>query len=514
MSANAAPASGNLARVACMMRQPNPVWVRELRQAARIKRTPFVLMSVTVVAAIAMGAVSGVAPDDASPAQVGAVLYQVFFSIAFFVISLVGPAVGANNIASEREGRTWEPLMLTGFPAESMARGKLLSAMTSVLQYLAILTPVGALPFLFGGVSATEVILAFLCLVVLCALGVGFGLAVGSSISSGRSAIVVAIVAAAVLAVGAYYVLGIMLSKQAYSVLRVVSSGRPVWFPTALANAPVSADYVVLLVVQPFVGVVVAGWFFREVTVANMTGAFKDRSSGLLRWLAGSTCLIVVALGAPLFVDGANWLDGTSMRALGGMAVFTVATALVLQGTPTGSVRVGPNLTEAMGRLLGCGLAGLLLLTATALAVVALRVGDLFVDVYLWLIASAGAYFGSFVVFVVGVGAWLRVRLASVAVARAALAVTVLIAVAGPFVLALLTSVLQEGTESTMDLAAASPAYVLRLSRELASSTRHEALARTGCCVAGWALTGALFFAAALWRQRFGGSTAGALPLR
>jgi ABC-type transport system involved in multi-copper enzyme maturation permease subunit len=473
-------------------------------------------MSVTIVAALTMGAVSGMAPAQSPSAEVGSVLFQVFFSMAYFVVALVGPAVGANNIASEREGKTWEPLILTGFPARSMAHGKFLSALTFVLQYVAILCPVGALPFLFGGVSATEVVLAFLGLVVLCALGVGFGLAVGSSISSGRIAIVVAVIAAASLAIATYYVLGILLSKQVNDIWNVVPSGRPVWLPTALANAPLSADYVVVLILQPLVGIVVPGWFFREVTVANMTSAFKDRSSGLLRWLAGATCMLGAALAAPLVVDGANWLDATALRALLGMASFAILTTLVLQGISPGSARVGPTMVQAMARLLVFSLIALVSLTAASLVVVALRVSELFVDSYLCLIGSAGAYFVSFVVFVVGMGAWLRIRTANVATARVSLVGVVLLAVCGPFVLAVVGMVLGDESETNMVIAAPSPAYLLLLPKELTSSARDYVLVRTAWFAAGWALAGAVFFWAALRRQRSGsasGSRVGALWL-
>ena len=478
-------------------RYPNPLWLRELRQASRIKRTPFILMSVTIVAALAMGGVSGMESEETAPAEVGAMLYQVFFSMAFFVIALVGPAVGANNIASEREGRTWEPLILTGVPTPAMARGKFLSALTAVLQYLAILAPVGALPFLFGGVSATEVIVAFLCLIMLCILSVGFGLAIGSSISKGRIAIVVAIICAASLAVGAYSFIGITLSKQIHYLWSVVPSGQPVWLPTALASVPFSARYLVFLVIQPLTGIVVAAWFFREVTIANMTSAFKDQSSGLLRWLAASTCLLGAALVASLFVDGANWLDAAAMRALFGMAVFFVLTTLALQGSPICSRNRGPNVMQAMARLLGYGLVCLVMLTVISLIVIDRRVTDPFVDGYLRLIGIAGVYFGAFLVFVVGMGTWLRHRMASVAAARVALVVALLLAISGPFVLAALTGVLADEAEANLAFAAPSPAYVLVLVKNKASLAASEVLVRSALCSAAWVVAGVVFFLAA-----------------
>ena len=88
--------------------------------------------------------------------------------------AVVGPAVAANSIASEREGRTWEAVLLTGLSPTVIARGKFLAAFTAIAMYIVMLAPVGALPFLFGGVTATEVVLAFAGLFLIALLSVAF----------------------------------------------------------------------------------------------------------------------------------------------------------------------------------------------------------------------------------------------------------------------------------------------------------------------------------------------------
>ena len=40
---------------------------------------------------------------NTSPASIGAALFQVFFSLAFFVVIVVGPAIAANGIARDRK---------------------------------------------------------------------------------------------------------------------------------------------------------------------------------------------------------------------------------------------------------------------------------------------------------------------------------------------------------------------------------------------------------------------------
>lgn len=482
-------------------RRPNPLWIRELRQASRIKRTPFILMAVTILAAIAMGAVSGTSSESVAPAEIGANLFQVFFSMAFFLVALVGPAMGANNIASEREGRTWEPLLLTGFPARSMARGKFLAALTSVLQYLAILAPVGALPFLFGGVSALEVVIAFLCLTLFSCLGVGFGLAVGSSLTNGRAAIVVAIVCAAVFAIAGYLILGVELGQEAHRMWKIVPRSA-VWFPNALANAPVTVQYIVLLVVQPVVGALVSGWLFYEVTAANMTSAFKDRCSGLLRWFTVMTPLLAAALAAPLVVEAPPWLDRSAWRSLVIMVGFLIFAAGLFQSTPVRPSKPGPGLIRTMARLMLAGLFCFALLTASTLAIVANRAAACHVDRFVRFIGCTGWYFGGFVVFVVGLAAWLRTRVAAVGAARVWLCVVLLLTISGPFVVAAVSGVLSDDTQSSMTFAAPSPGYTLLLSKELSKPEFHDAIANTVLCGAVWMLFGLGFFGSAVLRSR------------
>ncbi|HYO94666.1 MAG TPA: ABC transporter permease, partial [Polyangiaceae bacterium] len=95
------------------LRDPNPVWIRELKQSARLGRTPIILAVVTCVMTLLIASIGGVLSVTAEPAQVGIGVFHTFFSLAFAVVTWVGPAVAATTIASERSGRTWEALLLT-----------------------------------------------------------------------------------------------------------------------------------------------------------------------------------------------------------------------------------------------------------------------------------------------------------------------------------------------------------------------------------------------------------------
>src|SRR5262245_58670844 len=87
-----------------IIKEPNPIWIRELKQAARLVRTPIILMTLVMLMTLLMASIGGVISKGASPAETGVVLFHVFFSVAYFVVALIGPAAAANSIASEREG--------------------------------------------------------------------------------------------------------------------------------------------------------------------------------------------------------------------------------------------------------------------------------------------------------------------------------------------------------------------------------------------------------------------------
>ena len=85
-----------------LTRDPNPVWMRELRQSARLQRTPVILMTITIAVALLISSVGGIASVTAEPAKVGVGIFHTFFSLAFALVTWLGPAVAASTIAGEK----------------------------------------------------------------------------------------------------------------------------------------------------------------------------------------------------------------------------------------------------------------------------------------------------------------------------------------------------------------------------------------------------------------------------
>jgi ABC-type transport system involved in multi-copper enzyme maturation permease subunit len=303
MTAQAAPSIATPkrpGRIARMLREPNAIWMREMRQSARVGRTPWILFALTLTIALLMCSIGGIAAtDNTSPASLGGALFQTFFSIAVFVVMIVGPTVAANSIASEREGRTWEAVLLTGLSPKDIARGKFVAAYTSIAMHIVVLAPVGALPFLFGGVTPVEVIVAFAFLFVFAALAVAFGLAVSSLMSSLRGAIVLTLILAICIGPVLYALFGFGASFTIHKLWSDVPEGFPVWLPLAYTRAPFGLEYILLLVAVPLLLILVPAWFLYEVTIANLTGETDDRSTGLKLWFLAATPLIALASALP-----------------------------------------------------------------------------------------------------------------------------------------------------------------------------------------------------------------------
>ncbi len=281
---------------------PNPLWMREMRQSARMPRTPYILMIVTILMTMLLTSIGGgMSADHANPAEVGQLIFHVFFSLAFYLVGLIGPALAANSIASEREGHTWEAVLLTGMRPAEIARGKFWSAFTAIGQYIVMLAPVGALSFLFGGITPMEVVAAFALLFLFAALAVAFGLAISSKMNHMRTALLVTLLLAVPITAFSHGVFGFGLSAAAHAVWPAVDSGTPVWLPMAFVRAPFDWIYFCYLIVLPCAFVAMPAWFLYEVTKSNLTSVTDDRSYGLKRWYIGCSPVVACVAMLPVF---------------------------------------------------------------------------------------------------------------------------------------------------------------------------------------------------------------------
>jgi ABC-type transport system involved in multi-copper enzyme maturation permease subunit len=491
--------------------QPNPVWMRELRQAARLQRTPIILAVVTGMMTLLICSVGGVASTTAEPAKVGVGIFHTFFSLAFAVVTWVGPAVAANTIAGERSGRTWEALQLTALSPRTIARGKFLAAFTYISLYIVMLVPVGALPFLFGGVTATEVLLAFVLLVLLAVLSVAFGLSVSAKFSSPAAAIIVTLLVALPVSMTVYGAAGVGLSFAAHEQWPGVPGGPPVWLPTAYVRADFSLAYLVFLVLLPAVLTAIPAWLFYEVTVANMGSPSDDRSTRLRVWFLVAMPLISGAVAVVTFVAGTlDWAYAGAdlIWAFGCFGAFLFAGEPL---RPSSRVLAHWDRSDvsAFRRSLGPGVlrASILLSVLTLLGLAGNAVVAIYdaktaanCDALIAFHGYAMAFFG----FVVGFSAWARSRANSAGTPRLLLTVALFFAFVGPWIAMAIAGLITSQHDRAMLLAGPSPTFAVTMAQALASSAPDRGLiVSTGCaCAAAWALIGTGLFASAGIRVR------------
>lgn len=499
---------------------PNPIWIRELKQAVRLARTPVILCVLTILMTMLIAGIGGIATTENSPSKTGIILYHVYFSFAFFVVTLVGPTVAANGIAAEREGRTWEAVLLAGLEPGTIARGKFLAAYTTISLYIVMLAPVGALPFLFGGVTATETIVAFLFLFLIALMAVAFGLSMSSKMTSMRGAIAVTLLLALPFSILTFILFGPVLSVAAHKAWSNVPEGPPIWLPTAYSRAPFDWVYVLSLFIGPVLAVGIPSWFMYEVTIANLTSPTDDRSTGLKLWFLVCVPLLALAGFAPILGASAN--DTAELAMLSQGLFFFVLTFCVFlfQGDAIGPSRrveahwdrvragrftrfLGPNVVRTAALELVVGLVTMALLTAVGVYCASTR--PTYHDAGPEQILLFGLYAGGFFVFMLGLGTFARARSSNAMVARLILAGTVLALLITPWVVAAIIGVLGAPSggwnEDMLSVASPSPVFVFFAMGKVKDSDPGVAPFASVACSFGYMLIGLLCLLAARRRS-------------
>lgn len=462
-----------------LLNDPNPLWIRELKQSARLVRTPVILCVFAVLTTLLIASIGGLVSLNESPATTGYILFQTFFSIAYFIVTFIGPGVAANAIAAEREGRTWEAVTLTGLRPAVIARGKFLAAYTSIAMYVVMLAPVGALPFLFGGVTATETIVAFAFLFLIAGLAVAFGLAISSKMNSLRAALVVSLLCAVIVSLNVYGFLGVGLSYGAHSLWPGVPDGPPVWLPTAYARAPFDWTYLGLLVGLPVAAAGLPAWLLYEVTVANLTSITDDRSTGLKRWYAVCTPIFAIAAAIPVLTMAPSDRMGACLAAFASLFNFLMMGVYLFAGDSIGPSRrvvlhwersgagrlrrfFGPSIIKTSTLELLVGALTIVTLTIAGLVAIPPTItGGVPSHETAGIILLMAAYVFGFFVFSVGFTAFLRSRTSTTLATRLLLLAVHFLVAIGPWIVAAIAGVMSSGSDrSALVVAAPSPFYV------------------------------------------------------
>jgi hypothetical protein len=491
----------------------SPILVREIRQALRTGRLIVVLLVLAVLVGLLVISIAGAFGMGKAPVNLGPVLFQVFFSLGFFIVLVVGPTMAAVGVASEKDGRTWEALLLAGMEGRAVARGKFWTAATAVGVFLCLIAPASLLCIVLGGVTIVELVIAFALLSVIAMIGVAFGVAIGAWAGTTGSATLAALGTALLGAPAAYFGVGFGTSFLAHATWPEIPSALPVWLPLAYTRAQFDGLYVLLLLVLPFALTALALWFFYELAVLLLAPPSEDRVTGIKRWyLVSLPCVALMSAIPGLMTRGVGsttaWIAG-----LAALFCFVNFAAFVLAGdalapSPRVEFRWRRDGASWAARGLGPGLvrtSTLQLVTAlTALAAFALGASA---------ILSRGVFPGlppvpavsllicaeiwsAFLLFIVGFLLWARVRSESVGAARLLTAMVAMVAVAAPWALFVVFSypASKRGFDA-MIFAAPSPLYSLAMIRAVEKGEPHLPVTAGLGCSLGWAALGLTLFA-------------------
>lgn len=149
---------------------PNPILVKELRSRFRGPRafvalTAFLLLLVLFAALLYVmqfenyqGNYGYMGQSVSMAAEIGQTLFATIAFVELACMAFVGPALTLSAISGEVERQTYDLLLATPLSGWSILRGKVGAAMAYVLLLIFSALPVMSLAFLFGGVSASQVV--------------------------------------------------------------------------------------------------------------------------------------------------------------------------------------------------------------------------------------------------------------------------------------------------------------------------------------------------------------------
>lgn len=151
----------------------NPVLLQELRHRVRGHRSwiilsayllltsvPTVLIYLAFLSAMSRGPGIG---------EIGAVGKIIFYTVVFVTLTqvcVIAPSLTAGSITGEKERQTFDLLITTPLSSAQIILGKLIAALAYALLLIFAALPLASLSFLFGGVSATELLVSMLVILL------------------------------------------------------------------------------------------------------------------------------------------------------------------------------------------------------------------------------------------------------------------------------------------------------------------------------------------------------------
>ncbi|MBR6397212.1 MAG: ABC transporter permease subunit [Lachnospiraceae bacterium] len=148
----------------------NPVFLKELRTVVRNRKLSVTLMVYNtilgLVGTVALYVIFYLSGSSNMSEDVVMILYLMLTLIEFFLICFAIPAYTAGSISGEREKQTLDILLTTPLKPASIALGKLMSGIGTIVLLVISSLPILALVFTIGGISIGDIALYMLFIVI------------------------------------------------------------------------------------------------------------------------------------------------------------------------------------------------------------------------------------------------------------------------------------------------------------------------------------------------------------
>ena len=159
----------------------NPIYEREHRVSTRsLRLSTAILVFNFIVAGFTLIEMNGVVDYARKTSSIDYTSFLQIFKIVVFVpvvlLIFVGPSFISGAISDERHRGTLEILLTTKMTAKSIAVGKFLSLMASIMIILVSQLPISAILFLYGGITVGDIVKLTLSFIVFVVLLISMGI--------------------------------------------------------------------------------------------------------------------------------------------------------------------------------------------------------------------------------------------------------------------------------------------------------------------------------------------------
>lgn len=150
----------------------NPILHKEMRGRMRGARSMIGITAFTALLGMVILVIYGTMTSISGPLQLdalrtlGRTIFFTVYGLELIVVCVVTPAQTAGTISHEKEQQTYDLLRTTLLSARDLVLGKLLAALSYILLLIFAALPLQSIALIFGGLTASEIIISQMILIL------------------------------------------------------------------------------------------------------------------------------------------------------------------------------------------------------------------------------------------------------------------------------------------------------------------------------------------------------------